>query len=519
MNLEIVACNKQLHSRSESKARRARQLPTISSNLTEYGGDVRKIILFAIMLCSICLFADGVQPFGSGTETDPFQIESLDNLLWLSTTSEYWGSEEITFFYIQTSDIDASETQNWNDGAGFKPIGEFTPSPWVYEPFQSVYNGQGYIIDSLYINTPGMMVQNGLFGFTYFATIENLGLTNVNITGGSIGGIVSLSQYSSINNCYCTGSLNTTSHFCGGIVGEHLNSTLTSCYSNCDITGYMCCGGLIGKSSYSTIMNCYSSGSVGGDYFCGGVIGGNENPSTVSDSYSTCNVAGTSFIGGFVGSAYTPLTVMNCYSIGNVTGSGCQIGGFAGDFSGIALNSFWCIETSSQSQSACGTGKTISEMHDVATYTSLTTIGLDDPWDFVGNPFDDIGNEDYWDIEYLINDGYPFLTTAPVVSTDDEEITEIFSASKLIGNYPNPFNPTTTIEFSISNDSKIKLTIYNIKGQKITTLANNDFSKGKHSLIWNGKDEYGKPVSSGIYCYKLKINGKTKAVKKCLLLK
>ena len=86
-------------------------------------------------------------------------------------------------------------------------------------------------------------------------------------------------------------------------------------------------------------------------------------------------------------------------------------------------------------------------------------------------------------------------------------------------NYPNPFNPTTTIEFSIQNDSQVKLSIFNIKGQKIKTIANKDFSKGSHSIYWNGDDENRKSVSSGVYYYKLIVNGKTEAVKKCLLLK
>lgn len=86
-------------------------------------------------------------------------------------------------------------------------------------------------------------------------------------------------------------------------------------------------------------------------------------------------------------------------------------------------------------------------------------------------------------------------------------------------NYPNPFNPTTTISFSIPDNSKIELSIYNIKGQKVKTLANSQFIKGNHSVIWNGDDESGQPVSSGLYFYKLNVNGKTEAVKKCLLLK
>ncbi len=89
----------------------------------------------------------------------------------------------------------------------------------------------------------------------------------------------------------------------------------------------------------------------------------------------------------------------------------------------------------------------------------------------------------------------------------------------LLNNFPNPFNPSTTISFSIQNDSNIELSIYNIKGQKIKTIAHNKFNKGNHSIIWNGDDETGKSVSSGVYLYKLIVNDKSEAMKKCLLLK
>ena len=102
------------------------------------------------------------------------------------------------------------------------------------------------------------------------------------------------------------------------------------------------------------------------------------------------------------------------------------------------------------------------------------------------------------------------------VSVNDNHIP---ASEYTIYNHPNPFNPTTTIEFSIKYDSRVELVIYNIKGQKIKTLAQNEFTKGNHSIIWNGNDEFGKSVSSGVYYYKLTINGKSEAVKKCLLLK
>lgn len=69
------------------------------------------------LLVSTCLSADGVEPVGSGTEADPYQVETLDNLLWISTNSGSWSS-----YFEQTADIDAAVTSGWNGGAGFSPF-------------------------------------------------------------------------------------------------------------------------------------------------------------------------------------------------------------------------------------------------------------------------------------------------------------------------------------------------------------------------------------------------------------
>ncbi len=116
----------------------------------------------------------------------------------------------------------------------------------------------------------------------------------------------------------------------------------------------------------------------------------------------------------------------------------------------------------------------------------------------------------------------PFQTDAFLLKLGNETIAEnnINSPHFSSINYPNPFNPSTTISFSVTQNSDfVTLEIYNIKGQKIKTLIHNEFAKGTHSIIWSGDDEFNKPVSSGVYLYRLNVNGKTEAIKKCLLLK
>ncbi len=87
-----------------------------------------------------------------------------------------------------------------------------------------------------------------------------------------------------------------------------------------------------------------------------------------------------------------------------------------------------------------------------------------------------------------------------------------------LSNYPNPFNPSTTILFSLYNNSNIELTIYNIKGQKVKILINEFLECNYHTINWNGDDEFGKKVSAGIYFYSLSVNGKTEVIKKCVML-
>jgi len=105
-------------------------------------------------------------------------------------------------------------------------------------------------------------------------------------------------------------------------------------------------------------------------------------------------------------------------------------------------------------------------------------------------------------------------------SISEQEIMHNYLADQyVISNYPNPFNPTTTIALSISEESGVELSIYNLKGQKIKTLLNDRILAGEHSIIWNGEDDSGKIVSSGVYLYKLNVNNRIEAVKKCLLMK
>lgn len=105
-------------------------------------------------------------------------------------------------------------------------------------------------------------------------------------------------------------------------------------------------------------------------------------------------------------------------------------------------------------------------------------------------------------------------------STYTQAENEVIPTSNIIMyNYPNPFNPTTTISYNLAEDNNIELSIFNLKGQKVKQLVNGFFPAGQHSVVWNGTDQNNKPVSSGIYLYKLKAGGRYNSIKKMILLK
>ncbi|MCH7732068.1 MAG: T9SS type A sorting domain-containing protein, partial [Candidatus Marinimicrobia bacterium] len=110
-------------------------------------------------------------------------------------------------------------------------------------------------------------------------------------------------------------------------------------------------------------------------------------------------------------------------------------------------------------------------------------------------------------------------TPTVVVSVDDgNESYQIPTEYALAQNYPNPFNPQTIIEFAIPHTGWINLTIYNLLGQKVRTLANGIHEQGRYRIIWDGRNELDQSVSSGMYIYSL-MTDKTRITKKMLLLR
>jgi hypothetical protein len=112
----------------------------------------------------------------------------------------------------------------------------------------------------------------------------------------------------------------------------------------------------------------------------------------------------------------------------------------------------------------------------------------------------DIFGATAWDQMYM--DDYDYHPDT-VWTGVDEYNTEVPGQFALLQNYPNPFNPTTTIQYALPRDARVTLTIYNILGQRIATLQDEVLSIGFHDVVWNGRNDFGTAVASGVYFYRI----------------
>lgn len=128
-------------------------------------------------------------------------------------------------------------------------------------------------------------------------------------------------------------------------------------------------------------------------------------------------------------------------------------------------------------------------------------------YDFNDDEIEDQTTYYYWlqSVEFTNSNFYGPIKVSIDFSDEDNNIEDILLGNKLFSNYPNPFNPSTTISFSLAEPKDITIEIFNLKGQKIKTIFSGYVSEinVKHNVVWNGDDNKGNKVSSGIYFAKV----------------
>ena len=339
-------------------------------------------ILITILLISIPTQAQ--YSGGTGEPNDPYQIAEPNDWIEFMNSEADWDKN-----FIMTADIDLNDVS-------------LTPIGYNGKFFKGIFDGNDHIIYNVYINRPNSGYI-GLFGYVYYGQIHNLGLINVKIIGDDlVGGLVGINYCGDVNCCYTSGLINgdfETSFRVGGLIGTNVGN-INRCYSTALVKGYQSVGGLVGLNTKGdndgTINFCYSNGTVKGIASVGGLVG--SNISKVNFCYSNSAVSGDYSVGGLSGGGNTS-KINYCYSTGSVNGNSSTGGLVGGHNNGQVNTCFWDVQSSGQTWSAGGTGKTTAEMQTQSTFTDFG-------WDFVGETIN--GPNDVWKIVEGVT--YPLLS-------------------------------------------------------------------------------------------------------------
>ena len=303
---------------------------------------------------------------GDGSASNPYLIADIYGLQGMA------GPANATKNIKLVHDIDATSTSGWNSGQGFRPLA-------ATSPYLATFNGQGFTIDGLTIHQPTTSAI-GLFGTVGArASITNLLLTNVAVTGqGYVGALVGQNSGGTISNIALSGTVAGSATVnvgdnIGGLVGENDSGSINNIKSSISVTGADNVGGLVGYNN-GAITSAITTGPVTASGSTdGGLVGYDDVDSTVTSSTNTGTVQGggvnvgglagynrgiisTSFnsgsveslsgsVGGLVGENddinSAPALIQNSYSIGTVTGtSNNDAAGLVGVNFGTILNSY-----------------------------------------------------------------------------------------------------------------------------------------------------------------------------------
>ncbi|MBN2412950.1 DUF362 domain-containing protein [candidate division KSB1 bacterium] len=132
-----------------------------------------------------------------------------------------------------------------------------------------------------------------------------------------------------------------------------------------------------------------------------------------------------------------------------------------------------------------------------------------------GTPINSLGVHEHWnndkDKQYTRNlgtgEGIELVKIGGTTAVEENEMSGAVKSYQLYANYPNPFNPQTTIRFDIQAPAHVELTVYNTIGQQVSSLVNADYTAGSFTATWDGAYQNGKSAASGIYIYHLRVTG------------
>ena len=333
---------------------------------------------------------------GSGTETDPYLIESGAELAYLSKFCAEGGNTS-GLYYELTADIDLANNV-------FTPIG-----PSSTNQFKGIFNGAGNTISNLKIDRTESL--SGLFGRVNGATIQDLTIDHATITStsGNVGALVGAAYGTcTITNCVVKNSSVTGgSNLTGGLIGYSGTAVSKCAVIDTTVSGTEYVGGLIAQVG-KAVTECYTlhvTVTATGDY-AGGLIGGGNASDIANCFVRGGSVTGDGYVGGVIGDggSYSKAKIKTTYAVADVTAGTGEFGPLAGGsyVTITTASSFYCSDSAltgkDSGKNTTGTPKTTAELKDAAILTRLgSAFGI------------------YAGADGLKNAGFPYLLNAPAL--------------------------------------------------------------------------------------------------------
>jgi len=328
-----------------------------------YKSDHRSIIPFYLLIALffIAIPAQAQYAGGSGTENNPYLIETPVQFINIGSTPGHWNKH-----FKLVADIDLGEPNL----AAYNIIGTERS-----QSFSGVFDGNNLTISNFNLTSPRAQY-SGLFGYVG-GEIRNLKLVRpvVAAKGSDVGALAGYLDSGTIADCSVKSADVSGDDHIGGLVGTS-TGRIINCSSTGSVYGDEYVGGLVGIVDDSTVNTSFSRADVSGNRNVGGFVGKTGDESAiVSNCYATGSVSGNTYVGGLVGQVEQGRAYKS-YSTGSVTGSQ-YVGGLTGHIRvlGNVTHCFWDTQSSGQPTSAGGTGKTTAQMQSINTYN---TAG----WDF-----------------------------------------------------------------------------------------------------------------------------------------
>lgn len=314
---------------------------------------------------------------GSGTASDPYLIKTANDMAALSQTTNA-GNAYANVFFRLANDIDMSAVPGQ-----WVPIGSSTTM------FKGHFDGAGHTLTNFRINTSGYSFQ-GVFGvLAENASVENLTMTGVEMTGqGDYIGAICGYSFGSITNCHVSGSLTYKGKMVGGLTGRSY-APITDCTFSGNISAWGYAGGISGYH-FHTMRNCHSDGNISIDgvlnssHVCvGGLIGLAQSYSTARESViENCYFSGTvrqttgqGFAGGITGYLYAS-RMEGCFNVGAVSSTGTSekqgSGGISGTVNEVEITNCYNAGPVSDSGTSTYVGGLIGYLN--CTYTGMQGI-------------------------------------------------------------------------------------------------------------------------------------------------